>query len=215
MQFLRAIILCVVGFCLSGSALAIAETDNARTSPVTLLQTVSDDLIVGLKAHKANLKSDPKVVIDLVNTIVMPHVNKDIMIKTVLGRKGYQEWKNANDVLKQTFETQFTDLVINTYVAALQSFDNEQVKVEALRKPLSNERRVRLHATIINKDGPPVAMTYIVDWEGDRWKIIDFSVEGISLIQSYQSQFQEILSSGGGLQHLVDVLNKHNAAAQK
>ncbi len=215
MQFLRVVVLCVVGFCLSGSVLADVAPDNTRISPVTVLQTVSDDLIAGLKAHKVSLKSDPKVVVDLVNTIVMPHVNKDIMIKTVLGRKGYQEWKNADEVLKQTFETQFTDLVINTYVAALQSFNNEQVKVDALRKPLGNERRVRLHATIVNKDGPPVAMTYVFDWEENAWKIIDFSVEGISLIQSYQSQFQEILSNGGGLQHLVDVLSKHNAAAQK
>lgn len=187
-------------------------SDHASISsdPVTLLQSVSDQLIEGLSSHKADLKSDPKIVTDLVEEIVLPHIDRSTMIKIVLGRSGYQDWKKATPQTQSDFETAFTNLIIGTYVSALQAFDNESVKVYPPRKPVTTQRRVRLKAKIFSKSGPPVGMTYVMSLEGAQWKIIDFSVEGISLIQSYQSQFQSILSSGGGLEHLVSTLEQHN-----
>jgi phospholipid transport system substrate-binding protein len=180
-----------------------------------LLQNISDNVIAGLRAEKANLKAHPDIVVNLVQQDVLPYVDKRIMIRTVLGRTGYTDWKAADVQVQQKFEKQFTDLIVGTYVAALQSFDNEEVKVIAPRQKIGDETHVRLQAKIINKDGPPVAMTYVLRRDAGHWKIIDFSVEGISLIQSYQSQFQEILSQGGGLSHLIEKLDKHEADQKK
>ena len=63
---------------------------------------------------------------------------------------------------------------------------------------------------MLRDNGQKIALLYNLLKEGDDWKITDFSVEGISLIQSYQAQFQSIVQSDG-LNGLIDVLKKHNA----
>lgn len=221
MTFLRIILCIVVSVCAfsyislaaPGRASAIAEV-GVECPPVVMLQDLSDQLIEGLKARKSELKTDPDVIYQLVHKIVMPHVDTDSMTRIVLGRTGYQAWQKASPELRKSFKNEFTDLVIGTYVSALQSFENESVKVYPPRVPIGNQKRVRLSAKIMKKGGSPVGMTYTLKKAGDKWMIIDFSVEGISLIQSYQSQFQAILSDGNGLQRLVDTLKKHNEAQE-
>ncbi|GEM_PF-562831 len=216
MKFLRVFTVSVAMMCCIAPAFSAPGMSTAsdqasiNSDPVVLLQHVSDQLIEGLSSHKTDLKSDPKIVTDLVEEVVLPHIDRTTMIKIVLGRSGYQDWKKASPQTQSNFETAFTNLIIGTYVSALQAFDNESVKVYPPRKPITTQTRVRLQAKIFSKSAAPVRMTYVMSLEGVEWKIIDFSVEGISLIQSYQSQFQSILSNGGGLEHLVSTLEQHN-----
>ncbi len=42
------------------------------------------------------------------------------------------------------------------------------------------------------------------------WKIIDVTIEGLSLASNYRSQFQEIMANGG-IDHLLTILREKNA----
>jgi phospholipid transport system substrate-binding protein len=174
-----------------------------------VLQDVSDELIQGLNAHKSELKTNRAVIYDLVKQVILPHIDTVKMTKSVLGRSGYQKFEAATPALQAKFTQEFTDLVIGTYVSALQSFDNQKIEIYPPRVPVTDQTRVRLNGKIITGQSP-VDMSYVMQREGTTWQVIDFSVEGISLVQSYQSQFRSLLSNNGTLQSLVDTLQKHN-----
>ena len=50
--------------------------------------------------------------------------------------------------------------------------------------------------------------------EEGGWRIIDITVEGVSLVSNFRSQFQEIISNGG-FDQLMKMLREKNAAAEK
>ncbi len=55
---------------------------------------------------------------------------------------------------------------------------------------------------------------YRVRHEDGGWRIVDITVEGVSLVSNFRSQFQEIISNGG-FERLMKMLREKNAAAEK
>lgn len=54
-----------------------------------------------------------------------------------------------------------------------------------------------MESVIIHQDGRQVPISYNLFNDGGQWKIYDFSIEGVSLIQSYHSQFSRMLAQKG------------------
>ena len=62
--------------------------------------------------------------------------------------------------------------------------------------------------------GPSIPVNYRVLQEGAAWKVYDINVDGVSLIQSFRSQFANELNQGG-MDQLIAALNKHNSDLAK
>jgi phospholipid transport system substrate-binding protein len=88
------------------------------------------------------------------------------------------------------------------------------VKFYPLRPGDINDGRVQIKSEILQSGGPAIPVNYRLLQEGDAWKVYDITVDGVSLIQSFRSQFASELSQGGMTQ-LLAALNKHNAALKK
>jgi phospholipid transport system substrate-binding protein len=76
-------------------------------------------------------------------------------------------------------------------------------------------KRIEVTSKIIRSDGPPIAVNYRLVYKEGVWLVYDFSVEGISMIQSFRSQFAEELSSGMSIDTLTAKLEKHNVDANR
>jgi phospholipid transport system substrate-binding protein len=71
---------------------------------------------------------------------------------------------------------------------------------------------VTVRTQINGGDTAPVAVDYRLRNIAGEWRVIDIVVEGVSLVSSYRSQFQEIMSSGGPTR-LLQVLHEKNEKA--
>ena len=69
-----------------------------------------------------------------------------------------------------------------------------------------NANDVVVRSTIISDSGP-VAVDYRLEKSGDSWKVYDFSVEGIWLIQNYRNQFASQIAQNG-IDGLINALNQ-------
>jgi phospholipid transport system substrate-binding protein len=56
---------------------------------------------------------------------------------------------------------------------------------------------------IITKNGTEVPVDYRLFMRGDRWMIYDLSIDGISLVSNYRTQFNKIIQTNG-YQSLVE-----------
>lgn len=184
---------------------------STMSPPQQTVQNVSDDLLTALKNDKAAIAANPKKeLFRIVKKVVLPYIDVDNMVAVVLGRQGHADWVKASESERQAFVDQFITLIVGTYSAALQEYNDQPVKVYPVRGYRSSATRAQVHSQIIRNNGEPINLLYKLSKENTGWKVVDFSVEGISLIQSYQAQFESIVSQKG-LKGLVETLKKHNA----
>lgn len=178
----------------------------AASNPMDMLQSTSNQMLSELKVHQSTLKTDPNRVFDIVDRVLLPHVDMDYMSKSVVGRAG---WMNASTQDKQAFTQQFTELLTRTYASALASYTNQTVKFFPIRGGYEGQTQITVHSEIVQPSGPAVPMTYILLLEGNNWKVIDFSVDNVSIVNNFRAQFSSDLNQGG-LSNLTQKLKQHN-----
>lgn len=186
-------------------SMALFSVANAgvQDTPVGLLKYIADNMINELRANKATLKTKPDIVYNLAYRYVVPYADLPEMSKRVLPPK---VWNSATAAQRADFQKEFTRLVIRTYASALTSYQDQEVKFFPVR---GGGNSVEVKSEITSSGSPAVHVTYRLLNVGGQWKLYDMSVEGISLISSFRSQFADILASGN-MNDLLAKLSKHN-----
>jgi phospholipid transport system substrate-binding protein len=179
----------------------------AANDPVNMLQSVADQMIASLKTHKATLATHPSVVYSLSYKIVVPHADLDEMSKRVLPA---QTWAQATPAQRSAFKKEFTTLLVRTYASALAEYTDETVRFYPVRGGYQGKSSVVVESQIIRSNGPSIPVSYRVVNTGGSWRLYDMSVEGVSMLQSFRSQFADKLS-GGNMAELISALKQHNA----
>lgn len=180
----------------------------AAQSPVALLQQISNEMISQLQQHKAEIKQQPSYVYQLAKQVLLPHVDADAMAKLALGR---DNWLQATPSQRQQFTQAFTTLMIRTYGAALAAYDDETIKFNPLRGDISQQQRVQVDSVILQKDGPSIPVSYKLFLSNDDWKVYDIIVDGVSMVQSFRSQFSSEIARGG-ISGLLAAMSKHSSS---
>jgi phospholipid transport system substrate-binding protein len=184
----------------------------AQPAAIPMLQSTADQMSAALQKNQAVLKTKPDVVYGIIRTILLPHVDTANMARTVLGRDA---WINATPAQQQRFTQEFTTLLVRTYSAAFASYTNESVKFLPPRGGIAaDQSRVQIESQIIRNGGPAISVNYRLALQSNEWKIYDFSVEGISMVESFHSQFAAQLSQGN-LDALINQLAQRNVRPQK
>jgi len=178
----------------------------AISSPLDLLQNTSNQLISALQQNQATLKTKPEIVYSIVKKILLPHVDLVNMSSKALGR---ETWLKATPQQRQAFTQQFSTLLVRTYASALARYTDEKVNFLPLRGNCDGQMRVQVDSNILRDSGPTINVSYRLMRINNQWKLYDFSVDGVSLIQSFRSQFSEELQQKG-LDGLINELTQHN-----
>ncbi len=194
-------VICCLGLL---SSLQIAQADVV--SPVTVLNKAANDMLSSLAQNKSRLKNGDGIIYGIVNRVLLPYVDVDRMSMAVVGR---QYWLSATPAQKTEFINQFTRLVTSTYAAALASYNDDKVQFFPIRGDYASARTVTVRSMIIRRTGQKIAVDYNVVRSGDSWKVYDFSIENVSMVQSYRSQFSDVLAQQG-MNGLLQRLKTHN-----
>jgi phospholipid transport system substrate-binding protein len=84
--------------------------------------------------------------------------------------------------------------VIRTYSSPLAQYSDETVQFLPVRGGV-NSRFIRVNSVIVRSEGQNIPLTYSLVDKNGQWKIYDISVEGVSLLQSFRSQFAQALQN--------------------
>ncbi|MBI5447195.1 MAG: ABC transporter substrate-binding protein [Gammaproteobacteria bacterium] len=200
----------MIGFkrvaCLFVFLFSCLSSAYALSSPVDMLEDVSSRAINQLKAHQATLKTNPAVVYRIINQILLPHAAMEDMARVALGRSA---WGKATPAQRILFVKEFTQLMVNTYSSALAAYTDETIQFYPLRGGYQNKTRVQVDSVVIRESGPSLSVKYRLVLKGGQWKVYDISVEGVSILESFRSQFADELSQGD-LDDLLQKLQAHN-----
>jgi phospholipid transport system substrate-binding protein len=119
-------------------------------------------------------------------------------------------WKQFTPEQRQEFQDEFKRALTISYGRRIGQFGREKVVILGQRpEPLGD---VTVQSRIVGKTGD-VKADYRLRQKGDTWYVIDVTVEGVSIVSSYRTQFQEIIGQGGPQQLLAELRAK-NASGQ-
>ena len=108
--------------------------------------------------------------------------------KRALGR----HWQGLAEKDRQEFTSLFTDLIERAYISKIERYSGERIAYagEAVDGGLATVR-----TRFVTKQGTEVPVDYRMQQRGDRWLVYDVSVEGVSLINNYRTQFDKIIQT--------------------
>lgn len=100
-------------------------------------------------------------------------------------------WKKRSQEEKKEFTALFTKLLEDTYTGKLvDSYSGEKVFYD---KEIIDGDRAFVRTRIINKAGKEISVDYRLIKKGDKWRVYDVIIEGVSMIKNYRVQFYSII----------------------
>ena len=125
-------------------------------------------------------------------------------------------WQSLSDAQRKEFTEEFRKHVIATYAHTTDEYTNEDLSVSADHSEPRGDWTVQTRV-IGDKDGRRqqiAGVDYRLRQKDGKWRIIDVTIDGVSLMANFRSQFQEIMSNGG-YDKLIKLLREKNATAAK
>lgn len=185
--------------------LSFAQLTFAIQSPVSFLDGIANRVISALSRQKGSLTTQKAY--KIANRIMLPHVDVTSMSRSVLGRNA---WNKASSGQRSQFSREFTKLVVRTYAKALAKFTDEKVQFYPVRGNWQTQKRVQVKSLVRRSNGSSIPISYRLLRKGSRWKVYDLSVEGVSLVATYRSQFASQLRNGN-VGNVIKILKQKNA----
>ena len=158
---------------------------NYPSDPSELIRTKWDAVISVLQKKDLDQKAREKKI----NQIVTPIFDFPLMAKLVLGRK---HWPKLTVSQRQKFTGLFIKKLRTSYRKKISLYTNEEV----LFKPaIKKKSTVYIPMELKTKD-KKIALMHKLRKVEKRWKVYDVEIQGISILLTYRSQFDDILSRG-------------------
>jgi phospholipid transport system substrate-binding protein len=107
------------------------------------------------------------------------------------------QWRKLTPAEKKEFVSLFSKLIEDTYSNKIKRYEKE-IKREAEDRILYIGEKVDgpyaiVRTKIVTTKGAEVAVNYRFIREGENWRVSDVMVEGVSFVNNYRTQFNEII----------------------
>jgi phospholipid transport system substrate-binding protein len=159
-------------------------TEDKNSAKKILAGKLDAAMVVLQKKDMGQQEKDRQII-----EIVRPIFDFPLMAKLSLGRK---YWPGLSKEHKVKFADLFIKRLEASYLEKLSLYTDETV---VYKTPVQNGRKVEIPTEVISKD-KIISMTYKLYKSKRNWKIYDMEIEGISIIVTYRSQFDQILDKG-------------------
>ncbi len=101
-------------------------------------------------------------------------------------------WNRFSPDEREKFVKLFTDLLENTYLEKILSYDDE-MKVEYDKEIVQKDNYVQIDTRLMSRNGPIPISYSLKRADNGQWMVYDVNAEGVSLVKNYRTQFGEIL----------------------
>jgi len=194
---------------LAGSPVVAADAPaTPGPGPQEMMEKVSQDLLRDLDANRAEAVRDPAKLRALVDKHLLPHFDTDYSSQLVLGK----HWRTATEAQRKRFIEAFYGTLMADYGDALLEFTADRLKILPFRgDPAANSATVRTE--VKRSDGTPVPVNYSLRRTPQGWKAWDVTIEGISYVRSFRTDFGTEIDQKG-LDELIQRLESQKASRQ-
>lgn len=136
----------------------------------------------------------------IIDTVV-PFFDFEFMAKVSLGKK---HWKASSKPKRELFVERFVKRLQDSYLDKLDLYTDEEVVVEEAKRV---KKRIFVITNLVTKEDK-MEMIYKFRNTRNGWKVYDIEILGVSIVQTYRSQFSGFLRQNS----MDDLLEKLKSA---
>jgi phospholipid transport system substrate-binding protein len=103
-----------------------------------------------------------------------------------------RHWQPLSETQRTEFVGLFADLLERSYISKIETYGGEKIQYTAER--MDGDYSV-VSTRIITKNGTEVPVDYRMIKRSERWLVYDVSIEGVSLVSNYRTQFNKIIQT--------------------
>ena len=165
-----------------GPALAGAPTDQLKHATDRIVKLLDDPALKGsdqVAERRQQIRAFASETFDWRETA-----------KRVLGR----HWTERTPQEREEFVALFIDFIEQSYIGKLELYSGERILYVA---ELADGPQVTVRTKLITKSNTEVPVDYRMLKDGERWRVYDVVIEGVSLVSSYRTQFTRIIQQAG------------------
>ncbi|UCE81732.1 MAG: ABC transporter substrate-binding protein [Deltaproteobacteria bacterium] len=188
----RCLIVFLLIFGLAGVALAGEPTESIRQTTDKIIAILQDPAFQEPEKEPERKR--------LIRLAADERFNWREMARRSLAR----HWKKRTNEEKQEFVALYADLLERTYMNRIENYSGEKVTYDGERIE-GNYSLVNI--TVYTSQDLEIPVQYRLKKRGSDWLIYDVLVEGVSLINNYRQQFNDIILKSS-YEDLVEQLRK-------
>ena len=169
----------------TGESRAASNDDPA----LTFIQSLGDQAIEALRENVGNSFEEREAAF---REVMVRAFDIPIVGRFVLGR----HWRTATKEQRREYMAVFVEFIVRVYAARFDSYGGELFTARSVIDDESGDKIVR--AQIVRPSGgDPIGVDFRVRMRDEGYKVIDISVEGISMLHTHRVEFASVVNRKG------------------
>jgi phospholipid transport system substrate-binding protein len=160
------------------TAMAGAPTDQLRPAVEQVIRTLEDPALKGPGRGEERRRALRAVADEIFDWTEMS--------RRALGR----HWQDRSPAEQQEFIGLFRALIERVYGDRIDQYGGEKVRFAG---DSVDGDQATVRTKVVTKSGQETAVDYRLLRSGDRWRVYDVAVEGVSLVANYRTQFNQVI----------------------
>jgi len=164
------------------------ESNANEESPGKIVKQTVENVLTILKNENLGEEKQKEMVFELVKD----RINFKEMSRRILATN----WNVADDKQRKEFMSLFEQILLNTYWERISRFAGERVEYVSVSS--DNEDYATVDTVIVkDKADIEIPISYRMKRFVNIWFAYDFTVENLSLVQSYRNEYRAIAKNNG------------------
>lgn len=177
----------------AAAVVAVVPLATARAADNGAVATVSAFYDTLMQAMKGGQQLGFAGRRDLLAPAVTRAFDLPLMTRITVG----PQWASLTADEQQKLVRAFSDYSVATYANRFDDYSGEKFDVDPKATPSTGSDMI-VHSKLVQSNGEPVELDYLVRPAGDSWKIVDVYLSGtISQLAAQRSEFTSVLRKGG------------------
>jgi phospholipid transport system substrate-binding protein len=191
------------------AALAVSMSVFAQQdiAPDQLVQKITDEVLAAVKSDKDLAAGDKQKALKLAEDKVLPYIDFEHSTRLAVGRA----WNTATPEQKKKLVGEFRSMLVRTYSNGVGAYQGQTLKVLPSRGKADPEDTT-VRTQFSRPGGQPLPIDFAMRKTEKGWKVYDITVEGVSLVLTYRSEFDAVVKQEG-IDGLIKRLTQKNVPA--
>jgi phospholipid transport system substrate-binding protein len=186
-----------------------AWSEGQPLVPDVLVRKVLTDVLAAIKDTPSGDREGRAKALAFAKQEIIPHIDFERMTRLAVGRA----WRTADASQREALVANFSTLITRTYASAIDAYDGHETQIDPLELP-PGANDVIVRSRFKKAGAQPVEVDYAMAKSAEGWKVYDISVENVSLVITYRTQFGEQIARDG-IDGLIQSLAEKNKAATR
>lgn len=163
--------------------------NNVKTGePAIRVQNTVDKVITMLKDQTLAGEQQTAVRRAAIREVVAEIFDFEEMAQRTL----VQHWKIRTTAQQQEFVNLFADFLERNYIKTIEMYEDEEILIVGEKV---DNGRAQVKTIIVTANKTEIPLDYKLYTKEGNWRVYDVSVEGVSMISNYRSQFASIINN--------------------